>query len=134
MRQFAPQVRSLTLFMFLVWCLVTPVAWLVSGFEGAAGSTISSVVTLLFGSLAILIFGYLGEPNRVAAVMVATNLRLFGTLGAVLLFRSLHPAWGLSQFYIWLIVNYLAGLSWETRIFWTGGPVDLGWMFRPQSK
>lgn len=134
MRQFLLQVRSLTLFMFLIWCLATPVAWLVSGFEGAVGSSVSSAVTLLFGSLAILVFRCLGESNRVAAVLAATNLRLFGTLGSVLLFQSLRPAWGLSQFYLWLVINYLAGLYWETRILKSDNAVDFTWLIRSQSK
>lgn len=134
MRQILPQVRSLAILLLIVWSILTPVAWLVSGVDGIGGSFVSTVVTLALGSLVIFLFHTLGESNRVAAVMVATNLRLFGTLGAVLLLRPLQPSWGFSQFYLWMLVNYLAGLYWETRIFWTGGSVDLGWMFRPQSK
>ncbi len=134
MRQILPQLRSLAFLVLFVWCVLTPIAWLVSAVDGIGGSTLSSVVTLGLGCLVIFLFHTLGESNRVAAIMVATNLRLFGTLGAVLLMRPLIPAWGFKQFYVWLLVNYLAGLFWETRIFWTGGPIDLGWMFRPQSK
>ena len=134
MRQFLPQARSLTLFMLLVWGLVTPVAWFASGADGATGSSVSSAVTLLFGWFAIWIFWYLGDSNRVAAVMAATNLRLFGTLGVVLLFQWLRPAWGLSQFHIWLLVNYLAGLFWETRILRSESPVDFSWLVRLRSK
>lgn len=134
MRQVLPLVRSLTLFMILVWGLVTPVAWLVAGTSGVAGSSLSAGVTLLLGLLTILLFRFLGESNRVAAVMAGTNLRLFGTLGVALLINSQFPAWGLKEFYVWLLVDYLAGLAWETWILNSGASFDFSWLMRPHSK
>lgn len=134
MRQTLHLVRSLSLFMLIVFCLVTPVAWLVAGADGLVGSSVSTVVTLLLGLLTILVFQLFGESNQVAAVMAGTNLRLFGTLGFVLLSKMLYPAWGLKEFYIWLLVNYLAGLAWETWLLKSRSSLDFSWMIRQQSR
>ncbi len=134
MRQILPHLRRLTLVLVLVWVVVTPVAWWIAGSAGLLGSSISSAVTLILGGISIALFHYFGEGNRVSAVMAVTNLRLFGTLGAALAVQSLRPEWGLKEFYVWLLVNYLTGLAWETYILKSNSQVDFSWLIRPQSK
>lgn len=134
MGRFFIQCRSLILFLLVTWLVLSLAAWLIAGVDGLVGSTISSLLALGCGILSIGLFCFISEKNRIAAVMGIFALRLFLTLAIVLVVKQLFPAWGLKEFYSWLIVVYLVSLAWETRLFLAGTTLEWSWLLEQHSR
>lgn len=98
---------------FFFWALLIVPAWLVADLRGVIGLTISGMLCLLPGCIALGFKAWLGSSQS-AYVLVAGGLRLGFVLAGALGAKFAWPEFGLKEFFIWLVLYYLFVLAIET--------------------
>lgn len=96
-----------------MWALLLVPAWLLAKMLGVVGLTISAVLCVFPGCIIVVWKGYL-SPSQNALFLVSTGLRFGLVFGSAMLAKLARPEFGISEFYIWLIVFYLYALAIET--------------------
>ena len=115
--------RSLILTGFTVgfWLLLAAPAMWAAGSAGLEGLTIAAVICLVPGWLVFLFASGYGSPNSQAvAVLGGMLLRMVFVLVGTVVVYSMRPDLRLREFYVWLLVFYLATLAVETALILRG--------------
>ncbi len=104
----------LTTSCFLFWVLLIVPAWLVADLRGFVGLSVAAAMCLLPGVIALGCKSWLAADSQSAFVLIASGLRLGIVLAGALAAKSLWPAFGFKEFFVWLVLFYLFVLAIET--------------------
>lgn len=109
------KVGLLTLIAALLWGAQSFFAFSLAGADGLEGAAYASFICLLPGWLVVYVTSrYPDAGSQASAVLLGTGLRMaFVLVGAVVLIKT-RPEWGLLEFYVWLLIDYLVFLALET--------------------
>lgn len=99
--------------VFFFWVVLVGPAWLVADLPGVIGLTVSGILCLVPGLIAVAIQELLGGTRDTFA-LVAGGLRLGFVLLGALAAKSWWPEYGIKEFFAWLILYYLFVLAIET--------------------
>ena len=92
-------------------------AYYLAGPSGLEGLGYAAFLCLLPGGLALALQGLARtDALRVTLAMAASALRLMLVLAGVLFLRMSRPDLGVKEFFVWLILFYLATLAVETGL------------------
>ena len=120
-------VRSLWLAagVTVLWLLLAGPAYWLAGTAGVEGLSIAALLCLLPGWLVFALGTLYGVANNQAAtVLSGTVLRLLFVLFGALAVRNLRPDLQFREFFVWLLVFYMATLLLETLL--TAGKTSEG--------
>ena len=109
------KIGLLTLVAALMWGAQAYFAYRFAGSDGLEGSAYAAFICLLPGWLVVYVTSrYPDAGSQAGAVLLGTGLRMaFVLVGAVVLVKT-KPSWGLQEFYVWLLIDYLVFLGLET--------------------
>jgi len=109
------KIGLLTLVAALMWGAQAYFAYTFAGSDGLEGSAYAAFICLLPGWLVVYVTSrYPDAGSQASAVLLGTGLRMaFVLVGAVVLVKT-KPGWGLQEFYVWLLIDYLVFLGLET--------------------
>ena len=92
-------------------------AYYLAGPAGLEGLGYAAFLCLLPGCLALMLQGLARtDALRVTLAMAASGLRLLLVLAGVISVRMARPDLGIKEFFVWLILFYLATLAVETGL------------------
>jgi hypothetical protein len=107
-----------------LWLVAALPAWLLADARGLEGLTYALLLCLLPG---IAVLGFVkpeGGPNQaLTALLLGMGLRMAVVLAGTLLLKEIRPDLGPSAFLVWVVVGYLATLTFETRTILAGASV-----------
>jgi len=88
-------------------------AWLVAKTSGLVGLATSAFLCVVPGCVALGCRRFLNQA-RETTVLVAGGLRFGLVLAAALVAKEYWPEYGISEFFVWLVLFYLFTLAVET--------------------
>ena len=108
----------LTAWTLGLWALLIVPAQLLAGPTGIAGLTYAALLCLVPGWLVFCIGSLYGVSSTQAAIVAigGSVLRLLSVLFGALVVRSVRSDLGLREFFVWLLVFYMATLLIETLL------------------
>lgn len=100
-----------------IWLLLVGPAYWLAGVAGVEGLSIAAVLCLLPGWLVFALGTLYGVANNQAMIVLSgTVLRMLSVLFGALAVREFRPDLQFREFFVWLLVFYMATLLLETLL------------------
>lgn len=118
------RIRQLSVVTGAIWLVAALPAWLLAGALGLEGLSYALLLCLVPGIAVLWFVKPEGGPNQaLTAVLLGMGLRMAVVLAGTLLLKEARPDLGPSAFLVWVVVGYLATLTFETRTILAGASV-----------